>query len=90
VQTGDSQFETRDGAAAASAGVAARRLTRRHHKDDATVHVLTHDARTAPIADPTLFPADGEIVNDFRPSTHEILEALEVAAMGSEIVEAMA
>ncbi|MDX6591549.1 MAG: putative transport system ATP-binding protein [Gaiellales bacterium] len=54
-----------------------------------TTVMVTHDAHAAAIADRILFLADGEIVNDLGRSTaHEILEALEVAAMGSEIAAA--
>ena len=56
-----------------------------------TTVMVTHDAHAAAIADRILFLADGEIVNDLGSSTvHEILEALEAAALGSARVGAPA
>ena len=51
--------------------------------------MVTPDAHAAAIADRILFLADGQIANDLGRSTpHEILEALDTAAVSSGVSEA--
>jgi hypothetical protein len=75
MQTGGGHSDTQD-SAMRSAVITAQGLTRR-------------DAQAAAIADRILFLEDGRIVNDLgRTTAHEILEALEAAATGSQTAEA--